>query len=85
MSNIPLARAKLKVASALIVEATTLLDRRKPDFKTRDKFKALTPAQIARAKALRKKRLSINEIASILGTNYGRISEAISGRKKNVN
>jgi len=87
MSNIPQARIQLAEAKRLIGEAQELitdalaqLDRRKPDFRSVPLIPKLTPAQKARCRRLRKKGLSIYQIAQIVRTNHGRVSEAIAGK-----
>jgi len=87
MSNIPQARLQLTEAKRLIAEAQALideglalLDRRRPDFRSIPTIPKLTPKQKARCRALRKKGLSIYQIAQIVRTNHGRVSEAIAGK-----
>lgn len=84
-SNVPQARtllheATLQIAEAqrLIDEALALMSRRKPDFRAARQVPRLTDAQKARARRLRKKGMSILDIAHRLNTNHGRISEACS-------
>jgi len=82
-SDVPHARellrdAAIQVAEAarLISEAMELLHRRKPAFVAPRTQPPLTPAQKRRARALRKKGMSIYAIAQKLKANHGRISEA---------
>ena len=82
-SNIPQARvllvqAKLQIAEAqhLIDEGLALMERRKPEFRAKRQQPSLTAYQKARARAMRKKGMSIFAIAQRLKANHGRVSEA---------
>jgi hypothetical protein len=77
-ARILLAEAAAHVAEAdrLITEATDLLHRRKPAFVAPRTQKPLSAAQKTRARRMRKKGMSVLEIARRLNTNHGRISEA---------
>lgn len=89
MSNIPLARRILLDALAgpydafertnAIIEALDHLDRKKPAFVTHRTVKALTWRQKAKARHMREhEKMSLHDIAVRLGTNIGRVSEAIN-------
>ena len=88
MSNIPEARRILREALELFPDVETLydaidealphLDRKKPAFVAPRKVRALTPYNKERARALRATGMSNNDIARLLNTNAGRISEAIN-------
>lgn len=90
MSNIPEARRILQEAIAgdnsydstsmygAITEALALLDRKKPAFVARGQIKALSDEQKRTAVALRKRGMPLNAIATFLGTNIGRVSEAVN-------
>ena len=87
MSNIPAARQQLKearlhIAKAqyLIDEALALLDRRKAEFRAERSLPTMTEFQKAKARKLRAKGMSLYEIAKVLKTNHGRVSEAVSGK-----
>lgn len=64
--------------SNVLWSALKLLDRKKPAFVARGQIKALTDEQKRTARALRAKRMPLNAIATFLGTNIGRVSEAIN-------
>ncbi|MGM5019229.1 hypothetical protein [Tardiphaga sp. 367_B4_N1_1] len=86
-SNIPKAKSILRAAISrdnaewdmheAIVEALALMDRKKPTFVAKKRLKALTWRQKLKARELRSTGMSQNEIAIRLGTNHGRISEAL--------
>ena len=87
MSNIPAARKMLKEARALIAEAQdlidealALLDRRKAEFRAERSLPTMTDFQKAKARKLRAQGMSLYEIAKVLKTNHGRVSEAVSGK-----
>lgn len=87
MSNIPDARQKLQEARMLLRDALALVDealaqshRRKPEFTAPRTRKGLTAAQKRDARRLRKRGLSLMQIATKLKANHGRVSEAISGK-----
>ena len=87
MSNIPEARkqlreARIHIAKAqyLIDEALALLDRRRPEFSAKRSLPTMTEFQKAKARKLRAKGMSLYEIAKVLKTNHGRVSEAVSGK-----
>lgn len=95
MSDIPRARAILqraldagesndKFVRACIRQALALLDREKPTFKTERKLPPLTREQVAMAIDYREQGLPLNEIARKLGTNIGRVSEAINGLRQGI-
>lgn len=84
-SNIPHARELLAQARACVAAAKSLMDeafdemnRRKPDFRAPRELPSLTPEQKAKARAMRRKGMSILTIAQKLKTNHGRVSEACS-------
>lgn len=90
MSNIPEARRILTQLrehelecgpyhiAKVLHEVLKLLDRKKPAFRARSSVPALTDDQRTEARRLRSLRKPVNEIARILGTNQGRVSEAIN-------
>ena len=87
MSNIPEARKQLREARVhiakaqyLIDEALALLDRRRPEFSAKRTLGPMTEFQKAKARKLRAKGMSLYEIAKVLKTNHGRVSEAVSGK-----
>ena len=91
MSDIPLARAKLYDAlecttlagcKAAIGAALNLMIREPPAFRAPVQNKPMTRAQVATAKALRARHMAMDKIAETIGTNPGRISEAINGKRK---
>lgn len=93
MSNIPRARTilenarksdDLKFIKLCIKYALNEMSREAPDFVAPKKYPRLTPAQEEQARALRAGGMPINEIARKIGTNIGRVSEAIH-RKRNGN
>lgn len=92
MSDIPRARRALEAAEAsppgnekflryCIREARKYLDREKPEFKTARKLPALTDEQKQFCRQLRVEGLPLNEIARKLGTNIGRVSEAVNFKR----
>ncbi len=83
MSNIPEARRLLNEGLHLcdwgmVRDAVKLLDRKKPDFVAKRKLKPLTDEQRASARTYRRNGYTVHEIAQSLGTNIGRVSEAIN-------
>jgi hypothetical protein len=85
-SNIPEAKRILKIALGnsllpgtrdCITTALSLMDRKKPEFVARRKIKALTWRQKMKAREMRKTGMSQHDIAIRLGTNHGRVSEAL--------
>jgi hypothetical protein len=87
MSNIPLARNILKDTLAWslpvpvrdnLTEALALMTRKSPEFVARRTIPPLTEPQKAQAILLRKGGMGVNDIARRLGTNIGRVSEAIN-------
>ena len=74
MSNIPEARR-------LIARALELMAREKPKFKARRQLPALTDSDKRWAKRMREQGCSIHHIAQMLGTNLGRVSEVINGKR----
>lgn len=89
-SNIPEARRILQEAIAgdnsydstsmygAIVQALSLMDRKKPEFVAPRVIKPLSDAAKKEVKRLRAQGMGINAIAHKLGTNHGRVSEALS-------
>lgn len=61
-----------------IERALPLLDRKKPVFVARAQVKALTFRQKVTARTMREQGLPMHQIAIRLGTNHGRVSEAIN-------
>jgi hypothetical protein len=95
MSDIPRAREILqkaldsdhgneKLLRYCIREALRLLDREKPEFKAPRKLPTLTHDQVEFCRELRSDGLPLNEIARKLGTNIGRVSEAINGKRDGI-
>jgi len=93
MSDIPFARACLQKAlksdelafvHASIKIALRRLDREQPEFKAPRKLPPLTGQQVDFCRLLRGHGLPLNEIARKLGTNIGRVSEAINGKRKGI-
>ena len=93
MSDIPFARAvlrkalqsdDLKFVYASIRIALKRLDREKPEFTTRAKLPPLTREQVKTIHRLRAQQMPMNEIARKLGTNIGRVSEAINGKRNGI-
>jgi hypothetical protein len=95
MSDIPRARAILQKAldsdhgnermlRYCIREALNYLNREKPEFKAPRKLPSLTYDQIEFCRELRSTGLPLNEIARKLGTNIGRVSEAINGKRNGI-
>jgi hypothetical protein len=93
MSDIPFARAVLRKAlqsddikfvHGSIRIALRRLDREPPEFKTPRKLPTLTREHVERCRQLRAEGLPLNEIARKLGTNIGRVSEAINGKRKGI-
>jgi len=87
MSNIPAARkmlreARIHIAKAQyqIDEALALLDRRRPEFSAKRTLPTMTEFQKTKARKLRAKGMSLYQIARVLKTNHGRVSEAVSGK-----
>jgi DNA invertase Pin-like site-specific DNA recombinase len=95
MSDIPRARAILQKAldcdpgnermlRYCIRQALTLLDRERPEFTAPRKLPTLTHDQVEFIRELRSDGLPLNEIARKLGTNIGRVSEAINGKRNGI-
>lgn len=87
MSDIPRARRILTTALDLddladvrkyIRRALALMVRTQPEFRCAPSVPALTREQRAQARQMRRHGMPVNEIARKLGTNHGRISEAIN-------
>lgn len=86
MSNIPEARRILEEALdgnldpyKAIQEALFLMTRKSPQFVSKRKIRPLTEEQKETARRMRDKGTPMNDIARLLNTNLGRISEAING------
>ena len=93
MSDIPRARAMLqkaldsediKFVHQAIKRALGLLTREQPEFRTRRKLPPLTREHVQLCRRLRHQGLPLNEIARKLGTNIGRVSEAINGKRNGI-
>jgi DNA invertase Pin-like site-specific DNA recombinase len=93
MSDIPFARVILRKALAsedvkfvhqAIKRALGLLTRDAPEFMTRAKLPPLTREQVKTIRRLREQEMPMNEIARKLGTNIGRVSEAINGKRNGI-
>jgi hypothetical protein len=91
VSDIPQARTILAEAIRLdeaskirrsILRALDLMVRRKPSFRCKAEIPKLTRDQKRRAVRLRSTGMPMNRIARMLGTNLGRISEAVNGRRR---
>jgi hypothetical protein len=87
MSNIPQARAILRRAMDYVSidemrqgirDALDLMVRRLPAFRVEPEHHPLSPARKREARRMRSQGMSINRIARALGTNHGRVSEAIN-------
>jgi hypothetical protein len=61
-----------------------LLDRERPEYRAPRTLPAMTREEVAEACALRERGWPINRIARHLGTNIGRVSEAINGRRDGI-
>jgi hypothetical protein len=94
MSYIPRARARLEklldhedmpiFVFKEITAVIRLLKREQPEFRTRRKLPPLTREHVALCNKFRNDGLPLNEIARKLGTNIGRVSEAINGKRKGI-
>jgi len=94
MSDIPRARARLEklldfddmslFVRKEITAVIRLLKREQPEFRTRNKLPPLTREHVALCRKLRNEGLPLNEIARKLGTNIGRVSEAINGKRNGI-
>jgi hypothetical protein len=85
MSNIPRAREVLEEAMrgkldpiVAIESALSMMTRRKPDFVAPRRLGAMNAFHVEHAKTMRRAGMAINDIARNLGTNIGRVSEAIN-------
>lgn len=95
MSNIPRARAILEEAEAsdwgnekflryCIHEARKFLDREKPEFRVARHVPTMTIEQVEEARRLRAAGWGLQQIANHLGTQIGRVSEAVNGLRDGV-
>lgn len=94
MSDIPQARVRLQTLLRYddlppfvrleIASIIPLLGREQPKFKTKVKLPPMTRDQVELARELRDEGMPINEIARKLGTNIGRVSEAINGLREGI-
>jgi hypothetical protein len=95
MSDIPRARAILqkaldsdhgneKLLRYCIRQALALLDRERPEFTAPRKLPTLTRDHVELCRKLRAEGRPLNEIARKLGTNIGRVSEAINGKRDGI-
>lgn len=94
MSDIPRARARLEklldfddmslFVRKEITAVIRLLKREQPEFRTRRKLPSMTRDQVQFCRKLRSQGLPLNEIARKLGTNIGRVSEAINGKRDGI-
>lgn len=85
MSNIPEARRILEAAMGgevdplwAIESALSLMTRESPKFVAPRRVQPLTEAKVQTAKTLRSNGMALNDIAVRLGTNIGRVSEAVN-------
>lgn len=62
--------------------ARMLMDREKPEFRVRRDVPKLTRKQALMARRLRKLRYGMNTIANRIGSQIGRVSEVVNGKKK---
>lgn len=93
MSDIPFARVILRKALAsddikfvhqAIKRALGMMGREQPEFMTRAKLPPLTREQVKAIRQMRAQEMPMNEIARKLGTNIGRVSEAINGKRNGI-
>jgi DNA-binding NarL/FixJ family response regulator len=94
VSNIPLAKAiidKLLESADMtlfvrhgLVSARELLDREKPDFIHEPFIPPLTKEQVRVARALRDDGWALQKIADELGSQIGRVSEAVNGHRDGI-
>jgi len=94
MSDVPQARARLEALLRYdglppfvrkeIASIIPLLGRERPEFVTKVKLPPMTRDQVHMARKLRSDGLPLNEIARKLGTNIGRVSEAINGLREGI-
>jgi hypothetical protein len=61
-----------------------LLDRERPAYRASRTLPTMTREQVSEACALRERGWPINRIARHLGTNIGRVSEAINGKRDGI-
>jgi hypothetical protein len=64
--------------------ARELLDRKKPEFRVAPHVPPMTAWQVEEACRLREAGWGIQQIANHLGTQIGRVSEAINGKRDGV-
>ena len=74
----------IKLVRRAIQQALDLMERERPEFKTKIKLPPMTREQVLLARELRGNGLPLNEIARKLGTNIGRVSEAINGLREGI-
>lgn len=95
MSHIPRARAILqktldsdpgneRLLRYCIRQALALLDRERPEFKAPRKLPTLTTEHVDLCRKLHAEGKPVNDIARKLGTNIGRVSEAINGKRNGI-
>ena len=90
MSNIPLARKRIKTLQNLLTvivmdleEIEKMLNRKKPVRKAAPRSKRMTPEFAAQIRkfAQRNSKASLQEIATRFNVNSGRVSEALNGAR----
>jgi len=62
--------------------ARMLMDREKPEFRVRRDVPPLTRKQALMARKLRRMRYGMNTIAARVGSQIGRVSEVVNGKKR---
>jgi len=67
-----------------IVSARVLMDREKPDFVVEPFIPPLTESQVQTARAMRAGGMALQKIADTLGSQIGRISEAVNGKREGI-
>jgi DNA-directed RNA polymerase specialized sigma24 family protein len=88
MSNIPKAREDLEATIAALSDALMLakralhnMTREKAAFRAKAFVPSLTPEQRVTAYLLREEGWALQRIATRLGTNIGRVSEVVNGKR----
>ncbi|HEU0063234.1 MAG TPA: hypothetical protein VFR19_25375 [Hyphomicrobiaceae bacterium] len=94
MSDVPRAKAIIDALLRLhdmdpfvrkgLNSARALLERERPAFRARRSLPTMTRADVAEAIELRRRGWPLNRIARHLGTNIGRVSEAINGHRDGI-
>lgn len=89
MSDIPEARRILEEAlkgtnpqwRVAVKKALMLMTRESADFRVPPGYPKLTPKEAVKARRMRSEGMGVNNIAAQLGTNVGRVSEAIHHKR----